>query len=943
MSFRSQPKAKLLAALLLLFVGLPNLPLSVAARTSLKSNEQQQTSNINLPQGVERVTSVEGITEYRLPNGLRVLLFPDQTKQTITVNITYLVGSRHENYGETGMAHLLEHLVFKGTPRHPNIPQELTQHGARPNGTTSFDRTNYFETFAATDENLNWALDLESDRMVNSFIAKKDLDSEFSVVRNEMESGENDPLSILIQRVMATAYEWHNYGKETIGARSDVENVPIDKLQAFYKKYYQPDNAVLTVAGKIDEQKVIDLVNKYFGSIPKPERKLPPIYTIEPTQDGERQVTLRRVGDTQWVLAGYHVPPGSHPDYAAVNLMVQVLGNTPAGRLYKNLVETKKATSTLGFGFSLKEPGYVLFGAEVKKDDSLDAARDALLQTIDGMVTTPPTKEEVERVRGNILKNIELTLNNSEIVGLQMSNWIAQGDWRLYFLNRDRLRKASVEDVQRVAAKYLKQSNRTLGLFLPTDKPDRAEIPPVSNEEIVAMVKDYKGDAKVAEGEAFDPSPANIELRTTRSNTGGLQMALLPKKTRGGSVILRLLLRMGDEKSLMNRAEAGNFSGAMLMRGTTKHTRQQIQDELDRIKSRGFVGGGATSVSASFETTRENLPALMRLITEILREPAFPVSEFEQLKQQQITGIESQRSEPIAIALNEFSRYTNPYPKGDVRYVGTFDEQIANIKAVTLDDMKKFYQDFYGASNGQLTIIGDFDAKEISALANELFGNWKNKTPYKRIATEYRDFAVVNKAFETPDKANAFFWAYQPLKLRDDDLNYAALTLGGYMLGGGFLNSRLAVRIRQKEGISYGVGGGISASSLDQVGSLTANAIYAPQNVDRLEAAFKEEIEKIVKDGFTSEELEAAKKGWLQQRQVSRSQDNELAGRLNSYLFLNRTLAWDEDFEKKVAALTPEQVNAAIRKFIDPNKIIVFKAGDFANAKAKANAAKPNQ
>jgi len=256
-----------------------------------------------LPRGIERVTSVEGINEYRLDNGLRVLMFPDQTKQTITVNITYRVGSATENYGETGMAHLLEHLVFKGTPRHPNIPQELTAHGTRPNGTTWADRTNYFETFSATDENLNWALDLEADRMVNSFIAKKDLDSEMTVVRNEFELGENDPFSVLLERSMAASYLWHNYGKTTIGARSDLENVPIDRLQAFYKTYYQPDNAVLLIAGKFDESKTLALVDKYFSPIPCPTRVMQKIYTVEPTQDGERSVTLRRVGDTQLVQA----------------------------------------------------------------------------------------------------------------------------------------------------------------------------------------------------------------------------------------------------------------------------------------------------------------------------------------------------------------------------------------------------------------------------------------------------------------------------------------------------------------------------------------------------------------------------------------------------------------------------------------------------------------
>jgi zinc protease len=250
--------------------------------------------NPALPKGIERVTSLEGITEYRLPNGLKVLLFPDPSKQTMTVNMTYLVGSAVEDYGETGMAHLLEHMVFKGSPKHTNIPQELTSHGSRPNGSTSYDRTNYFETFAATDENLNWALDLESDRMVNSFIAKKDLDSEMTVVRNEFEADENNPFRVLLDRVMSGAYTWHNYGKEVVGARSDIENVPIERLQAFYHKYYQPDDSVLTIAGKFDEGKTLALVDKYFSSIPRPARTLPKIYTVEPTQDGERSV---RSGD----------------------------------------------------------------------------------------------------------------------------------------------------------------------------------------------------------------------------------------------------------------------------------------------------------------------------------------------------------------------------------------------------------------------------------------------------------------------------------------------------------------------------------------------------------------------------------------------------------------------------------------------------------------------
>ena len=654
----------------------------------------------SLPRGVERVTSVEGITEYRLANGLQVLLFPDQSKQTITVNVTYKVGSRHEGYGETGMAHLLEHLVFKGSPRHKNIPQELTEHGSRPNGSTWFDRTNYFETFAATEENLRWALDLESDRMVNSFIAKADLDSEMTVVRNELEAGENNPTNVLLQRVLSTAYLWHNYGKSTIGSRSDLENVPIDRLQAFYRTYYQPDNAVLLVAGKFDEARTLELITQYFGAIPKPTRTLPTVYTAEPTQDGERAVTVRRVGDVQWVLSAYHVPSGADPDFAALDLVVLVLGDTPAGRLHKGLVETKQASQIFGGDFQLYDPGTAYFAAQVRQDQSLDTARDGLIKIVEAIATTPPTTEELERARTNLLTQIELQLNSSDRVGLQLSEWIGMGDWRLLFLHRDRLRKATVEDARRVAATYFKPSNRTVGLFIPTPQPDRVEIP--AKPDLVSMLKDYKGGAVVAAGEAFDPSPKNIESRTGRSAIAGLKVSLLPKQTRGDTVVANLTLRFGDEKSLMNRSIAGQFAGAMLIRGSAKRTRQQIQDEIDRLKARVNVFGSATNAGAQVETTRENLPAVLRLVAEILRQPSFPADEFEQLRQQRLAGLEQAKSEPQALGQLELQRHLRQYPKGDVRYVSTVEESIADVKAVTLDDAKKFYADFYGASNGEL-------------------------------------------------------------------------------------------------------------------------------------------------------------------------------------------------------------------------------------------------
>ncbi|MEJ2108937.1 MAG: pitrilysin family protein, partial [Acidobacteriota bacterium] len=549
MSYRKNPIYKsLIIMAFALSLPLMTMPSTAWSQDSAAAT-QQETS---LPAGVEKVASVEGLSEYKLSNGLRVLLFPEPSKPTITVNITYLVGSTSESYGETGMAHLLEHLMFKGSSKHTDIPKELSEHGARPNGTTSYDRTNYFETFQATQENLEWALDLEADRMVNSFIAKKDLDSEMTVVRNEFEIGENNPMRVLQQRVLATAYLWQNYGKPTIGARSDIENVPIEKIQAFYRKFYQPDNAVLIVAGKFDETDTLNLVVEKFGPIPKPDRMLPRLYTAEPTQDGERTVVLRRVGDTQFLFIAYHIPSGSHPDFIPIQLMTGILSDTPSGRLYKALVEQKKASSVSGGSFELNKPGVTVFLAEVRNENSLEEARSIALDTIENFHKTPITEEELERQRTAALKYVDLVLNDTEQFAMAISEAVALGDWRLFFIYRDRLKDVTLEDVRATASKYLIASNRTLGMFYPTkEAPLHAEIPPTP--DIEAMVRDYKGSDKIAAGEAFDPSVANIESRTHRLTLpSDFKMALLPKKTRGETVKAQLALHFGDAEGLKN-------------------------------------------------------------------------------------------------------------------------------------------------------------------------------------------------------------------------------------------------------------------------------------------------------------------------------------------------------------------------------------------------------
>ncbi len=913
------------------------LLLSLLLGTFLPAQVQAATPKAAASTAIEKIASVEGITEYQLPNGLKLLLFPDATQDTITVNMTYLVGSRHEGYGESGMAHLLEHMLFKGTPKHPDIKNEFQRYGARFNGSTSYDRTNYYETFAASDQTLDWALALEADRMVNSYVAKKDLDSEMTVVRNEFESGENSPYGVLRERMAATAYLWHNYGRAIIGARSDIENVPIERLQAFYRQYYQPDNAVLLVAGKFDEATALRLVARHFGKLQRPKRALPATYTAEPTQDGERSVTLRRAGELQIVAALYHIPAGSHADYPALDILIRALSKVPGGRLHRALVESGKASQVYGRDQQTREAGYAFFGASLARQMPLEAARDALLATLEGLAAAPLTDDEVERARTQLVNDIDMVLNNPRELGIALSEYIALGDWRLFFLYRDRLKQAKREDVQRAATQYLKTANRTLGIFAPTPQPDRAEIPPAP--DVAALVKDYKGSAAVAAGEVFDPTPANIDRRTVvRELPGGMKLALLPKKTRGGTVVARLNLRWGDEQSKMGRNAACSLASSMLMRGSKSHTREQLRDELERLKANVSISGEG----ASIETLRANLPAVLRLVAEVLREPAFPADEFEQLKRSLATSIESQKSDPGALAGLQLERHLNPYPAEHWLYTPTLEERMQRLQAVRIEDMQRCHAEFYGASNSELAVVGDFDAEEIGSLAQALFGDWKSPRAYARIAGRYHDASGINLNLDTPDKANAVFRAGLNLRLRDEDPDYPALALGNFLLGGSS-DSRLSRRIREQSGLSYNVRSWLSAGAIDDLGEFGISAIYAPQNRARIEAEVLDVLQQALSKGFAAEEVAVAKKGYLAARKLGRTQDGALASRLAANTYLARRYSWDAQFEARIAALTPGEIQSALKRRIDPQKLAMVKAGDFTRiAEGSGSAVKKN-
>lgn len=898
------------------------------------------TAGLSRATGAEVVTSVEGITEYRLDNGVRVLLFPDPSKPKVTVNMTVFVGSRHEGYGEAGMAHLLEHMLFKGTPTFPDIPKVLKEHGAEFNGTTWLDRTNYYETLPSSEENLQFAIQLEADRLINSYVKGEDLASEMSVVRNEFERGENSPSRVLGQRVMSAAYEWHNYGKSTIGNRADIERVPVESLRRFYQKYYQPDNVMVIVAGAFDPDFALATIEEHFGAIPRPERVLENTYTEEPAQDGERLVTLRRVGEVGLAEVLYHIPSGAHPDYVPLDVLEHIMTASPSGRLYKGLVDTKLASSVSGAAYALHDPGIIRFNAEATRGVDPRDLLAKMVEIVEDLADEGVTAEEVDRARRYWMKNWEMALSDSSRMAIQLTEWASQGDWRLMFLYRDRLEAVTVEDVNRVAEQYLRRNNRTAGLFIPTEKAERVTIPPTP--ELAEMIGDYQGRESVAMGEAFDVSPENIEARTARvALPSGVKGAFLPKKTRGESVFVQVNLRYGNLETLRGRSIAMELLPTLMTRGTSDLDRQQIQDLLDENKAKLSASGTAGLVSFDLETRRENLPAVLDVLQQILREPTLPESELDLIRNRKLSGLEQQLTDPTSQARVAVSRAINEeYAADDPRYVATIQEEIDGWKAVTRDEVVELYSRFLNGAHGEVAIVGDFDIADVQPSLEAMFADWSSEIAFERIPRTARtDLTATRQQIETPDKENATYLAATVFPINDSHEHYPGLLLGNDILGSSGLSSRLGDRVRQKEGLSYSVGSILRSSPIDERTTFMVFAIANPENMPKAETAIREELESLLSEGVTEQELDAARRGFLERQLVERSDDRHLLTMLANTAYLERTMDYYAQREASIQKLDTEAVSTALRSQLSLDRYNLVVAGDFARKKVDSTPA----
>ncbi|BDI32868.1 proteinase [Capsulimonas corticalis] len=904
------------------------------------------TTETNRAEG--KPTVLNGIRETTLPNGLTILTKEVHAAPVVYFSVFYHVGSINEQVGQTGMSHLMEHMMFKGTKsRGPGvISSTLQTNGADFNASTAFDRTEYHETLAS--DRLETAMQIESDRMVNSLYDEKQHQKEMTVVRSEYEAGENDPGRALSKAVRLSAYQVHPYRWETIGFRSDIENFTRDEMYAYYKNYYTPNNATVVIVGDIDTAKAIAMVTKYFGSIPS-HPVAEHFITPEPAQEGERRVTISRAGTTPQVLIAYHVPGVMNPDRYATDVLETVLSGGRTSRFFQDLVQTGLTSGADAYDYGLRDPDLLMFAASAQPGHTNPEMEKALLDELEKLKATPITDEELTRAVNQAEAGYVFGKESVSAQGSRLGEDAMKGDWRYgeYYLQN--LRKVTKADVQRVAQKYLVERNRTVGYFEPIRTPGAPVAPgggslgasPTTGAVAPKLAKLNLGDFHMSRPIAARPASllaasAKGALPTKVVLDNGITVVVQENHATPTVSIGGALMSAGSVFDPQDKRGLADFTASQLSRGTQSRSLLDIAKLLEGGGSSVEIGGGDEYASLGAHGLSKNFDMLLDVLSDELRHPAFPADELEKARAQSLAGIEEARDDTGALA--DIAFHNSLYPKSHPYSSPTLDEQASVLKGLTRDDLLGFYNAHYAPDKLILTIVGDVDTQTAVTQVKKYFGDWAKKgdlSDVKIPTVAATDGAIKTIVIPIADKAQVDVRYGFPGGLRRSDPDfYTSIVLDTILGGGTGLASRLALSVRDHMGLVYGIYASDDASLGE--GPFVVEFGSNPANVDKATAETMRQIQLLRDKGVTQDEVAKTVSYLTGSYAVTLSTNAAVGHQLLAAQIYGLGLDYIQKRNSYYKAVTVEKVNAAAKKYLRPGTGSLVISGTYTGKYASA-------
>lgn len=861
-----------------------------------------------------------GLRETLLPNGLKVLTREVRAAPVVSLGVWYRVGSRNEHTGITGVSHLLEHMLFKGTRKYRlgEISRLLYVNGANFNAGTFYDWTSYYETLAA--DRLEMALELEADRMVNSTILPEDLKAEMTVVRSELEGYENDPASLLFDSVAAAAFQAHPYQWPIIGFRTDVEAVSRDAVYRYYRQHYGPNNAVVVLVGDFNTAAALGLIRKHFGPIlriPAPTR----VYTQEPSQRGELRVTLRRAGSLPMVLVAYKSPAGRSPDFYALDLLVRILGKGRSSRLYRSLVDGKIASEVETDAPSLKDPFLFTLSATAAPDVDADRLESALLAEVERVRETPVSDEELRRAKNQI--EADFIFGNESVTsqGDLLGYWEMVDSWRYLNTYLDQIRKQTPADLQRAARKYFLADKRTVGRFLPTQQ---AKSAPPPGRAAARVEKPRPGDRPLPLPKPAPPADAGSSVIRFRLQNG---IRVVVQEAPGNPTLsLHGSLPAGAAWDPRGKSGLAALTAEMLTRGTTRRSAAEFARLLEDVGAALTASSEDHHVEFRARARSRDFDRLMDLLAEMLRQPVFDGSELDRLRLQVLAALDQEKDDPEQVAARAFDRAV--YPAGHPLRPGTLMEERKALESLSSEDVQRFYRQQYGPDNLILVLVGNVKAAAVKAALERRLGDWPRNPsalPPPR-ETLPAPSAPLHVRVPVPDKSETHvLWGHAGGLRRGDPDYYATHVMNMILGGGGSMNSRLGNEIRDRQGLCYDIYSYFDAGLT--AGPFRVAVGTNPANAQRAINATLAEIRRLRERGVTQQELDEAV-AFLTGYFPLRLETN--AGRAE-VLWLMEHYGLGSDYLQRYSgyyrAVTVQQVNAAAKKHLAPDRGVLAVAG----------------
>ncbi|HEX7076813.1 MAG TPA: pitrilysin family protein [Candidatus Eisenbacteria bacterium] len=878
-----------------------------------------------MPAGVERLDSLAGITQYRLrSNGMTILVVPNHAAPVITFEVVYHVGSRNEAPGNTGSAHLLEHMLFNKSTKNfgkangkKTFQQVLYEAGAdfaSSNMTTWNDRMTGYSTLPS--DKLELAMKIEADRLGRALILDSERQPEMSVVRNEYEIGENSAYNALDKAVIGETIVAHPYHWDTIGYRSDIEGVTTEKLREHYEDFFHPDNAEAILVGDFDVARALRIFDREFGGFARAAKPIPKVITVEPPQEGERRVIVRRPGKIGVVEIAFMRPGALDPDYVPLDVLTTILSTGVNSRLHQALVETGLASDVSAWNFQFRDPYPIVAQATVapgKTHEQVESAMKAALYRIGHDGVSPA---ELNRAKSQLEVSVIRGRDGTYQLASALGEAVASADWKWFVGYVDSVRAVTADDVKRVAAKYLVPDHADVGWF-----------EPLSNEPPAAARKPSAPKAKAhgAGGASDEAAPSGFAARTLhRVLPNGLTLDVIANHA-VPTVAIQGTVFAGRMYGSPAKPAVAELTAEMLNRGTTTRDKRAIAAALDGVGAELGIGADLNDGTVTGSGLSRDLRLLLTTLAEEVAHPAFPDSELVKAKAEMKANVLRGADNTRQRAWDRLLRMV--YPEGHPFRAPTTEALLASIERTTTSDLRAFHRERWVGSSMILAIVGDVDPEATAALVDSLFASIpRGERPRPDVAVTAPDAA--ERVVETmPGKANVDFVYGEASGLKRNDPDYEAALVANAALGQSGMTSRIGVRVRDTEGLSYSLFSRFLWSDFVD-GVWLVDVAVAPQNVAKAVRSTKDEIDRYVREGITDEEVSVQKEFFAGNYVVRLGTNAGVAASLTYAEKFGFGPSYLDDYPERIRAVTKAEVNEAIRKHLRPAAMHLVIAGD---------------